>query len=147
VTRDGSPVVQGPLDPAPGFYVSTTSLEDRGQSKDSPLRYVNSSRIPYVVVPPSVLKQGVKLGDFAVVQKGGRTAFAIVADVGPEKKLGEGSIALADALGIASNPRKGGARSGIDYVLFPGSGNGKPRTRDEIELEGARLVEEHHCHP
>ena len=46
--------------------------------------------------------------------------------------MGEGSIALAVALGIDSNPRSGGIEHGVAYVIYPGSGNGKPRGLDEI---------------
>lgn len=46
--------------------------------------------------------------------------------------MGEGSIALADALDIDSNPQTGGVEHGIAYVIYPGSGNRKPRGEDEI---------------
>ena len=36
------------------------------------------------------------------------------------------------ALGIESNPRTGGIEQGVGYVIYPGSGNGTPRTLDEI---------------
>jgi hypothetical protein len=46
--------------------------------------------------------------------------------------MGEGSIALASALGINSDPRNGGIEKGVGYVIYPGSGNGKPRGLNEI---------------
>jgi hypothetical protein len=139
-TQDGAPVVQSASDPFPGFYVSTTALEDRRFKAGDPRRYVDSSRVPYVVLPPQLLKEA-KLGDFAVVinEQNGRVAFALVADVGPRDKLGEGSMALAAALGIDSDPKRGGTRAKIRYVIFPGSGSGRPRTSDEISAEGSRL--------
>lgn len=138
----GQPVVQKETDPAPGFYVSTTTLEERAKDRTDPRRYVDSSSIPFVVLPPAFRSAGVKLGDFAaVVNTGGAQrgpVFAIFADSGPSNKLGEGSIALADALGVPSNPKHGGASGGVIYVIFPGSGNQQPRTLDEINAEGRR---------
>lgn len=131
--RSGEPVVQGPGDPNPGFYVSKTSLEDRTKPRTDPRRYVNSNVIPFVVLPGGNLG-GARLGDLGLVVNtaNGRRAFAIFADIGPRRHLGEGSIALAEALGIPSNPRRGGAASGVRYLIWPGSGNGKPRTIEEI---------------
>jgi hypothetical protein len=71
--------------------------------------------------------------------RSGNMAYALVADLGPKDKLGEGSMALADALGISSSPKKGGVSAGLAYVVFPGSGNGKPRSVEEINREGERL--------
>jgi hypothetical protein len=73
--------------------------------------------------------------------KNGRLAYAIFADIGPPAKLGEGSIALADALGIESNPKTGGLPFGVIYGIFTGSGNGMPRKAAEIESEGKRLFD------
>ncbi len=44
-------------------------------------------------------------------------------------------MALADSLGIRSDARNGGARRGILYLVFPGSGNGRPRSIEEIKVE------------
>jgi hypothetical protein len=121
----GKPVVQKAGDPAPGFFVSSTSLADATiKDKGNPLRYVNSETVPYFVLPGAEpMRNRVTLGDFGVVFNGknGKHCFATYADVGPSKKLGEGSIALAKALGINSSPRHGGTDGGILYVVFPGS--------------------------
>ena len=145
-TANGTPVVQGPDDPFPGYYVSPTSLVDKTKGVRDPRRYVDSTSIPYLALPPEMLASklsgGAKLGDFAaVIDSAGDVAYAIVADVGPRGKLGEGSIALADALGIPSNPRRGGRASGLTYVVFPGSGDRRPATREKIGTEGARLLD------
>jgi len=86
---------------------------------------------------------GAELGDFAVVidRQSGQLAEAIFADVGPRGKIGEASIALADALGVPSSPRQGGVDQGIIYVVFPGSGNSQPRDIDEITVEADSLFE------
>lgn len=139
---NGTPIVQGSSDPAPGYYVSATALEDSTKKRTDPRRYVNSSNIPYIVLPGNSLIKGTgaKLGDFAVVfnSKSGQITNAIYADIGPKAKIGEGSIALADALGINSNPKTGGTGEGVMYVVFPSSGNGKPRTIEEINNEATK---------
>lgn len=131
----GTPVIQGKHDPAPGYYVSMTSLFDPTvENERDPRRFVDALNIPYVVLPPEGFKH-VKLGDFATVvnRKNGKVSGAIVADESaPDIPMGEGSIALARALDIDSDPRTGGIKKGIAYVIFRESGNGKPRTRDEI---------------
>ena len=140
----GRPVVQGKRDPAPGYYVSMTSLFDAANPNErDPHRFVDAARIPYVVLPPVGLKHA-KLGDFATVVnlQNGEVAGAIVADESaPELKMGEGSIALAVALGIDSNPRSGGIEHGVAYVIYPGSGNGKPRGLDEIVAASRRYFQ------
>ena len=131
----GHPVVQGKNDPAPGYYVSMTSLYDANiASEHDPHRFVDAASIPYVVLPPKGFKHA-QLGDFATVVnlQNGKVAGAIVADQSaPELPMGEGSIALADALGISSDPRSGGIEKDVVYVIYPNSGNGKPRTLDQI---------------
>ena len=145
---DGNPIIQGSDDPAPSFYVSPTSLQYDTQRPTSPLRYVDSTKIPYIALPPEVMTEdrgrlGAELGDFAVVIdiQSGQLAEAIFADVGPRGKIGEASIALADALGVPSSPRQGFVDQGIIYVVFPGSGNSQPRDIDEITVEADSLFE------
>lgn len=140
VDPDGNPLVQGEDDPAPGFYVSCTALGDRTKAHTDPARYVDASKIPYIVLPPDVARQmGARLGDFAVVTnlRNGKSSYGIFADIGT---LGEGSIALAENLGISSNARRGGAAEGIMYRVFPGSGDGRPKTIEEINTEAAKLA-------
>jgi hypothetical protein len=143
VTVNGIPVVQSQRDPAPGFFVSTTALEDPSRPKRDPRRYVDSSAIPYVVVPGRLLQEGVRLGDFATVRnrKNRKVTHAIVADTGPAGKIGEGSMALARATGIRESPKTGGQAGDVAYVVFAGSGNRRPRTKAEIDAQGARLLE------
>jgi len=83
------------------------------------------------------------LGDFATVVNldNGKVSSAIYADAGNSFKIGEGSIALAEALGIGSNPRTGNSARHVFYLVFPGSGNHKPRPLAEINEEGKRLFE------
>jgi hypothetical protein len=138
--RGGNPLIQQESDPFPGYYISCTSLSDKTKKFTDPTGYVDASKIPYVALPQEVADRGgVRLGDFAAVinLRNGKSSFAIYADIGT---LGEGSVALADALEIWSDARQGGQGDGILYLLFPGSGNLRPRTIDEIQTEGEKLV-------
>jgi hypothetical protein len=142
---DGEPIIQGPNDPFPGFYVSATALSDRSKPVNDPTRYVDASKIPFVVLPGGMARQlGARPGDFAVVfnLRNGKNSYAIFGDVGPYDRIGEGSVALAENLGIRSDARNGGTRRGVVYLVFPGSGNGRPRTNEEIHEEGQKLVQE-----
>lgn len=142
---DGEPFIQGPNDPFPGYYVSATALADRSKALNDPARYVDASRIPFVVLPGTMARQlGARVGDFALVfnRRNGKMSYAIFGDVGPFDRIGEGSVALAENLGIRSDARNGGARRGIVYLVFPGSGNGGPRTIEEINAEGQKLIQE-----
>ncbi len=139
---DGLPIFQGPDDPAPGYYVSTTSLMDLTRPVRDPARYVDATKIPFFVLPMAVIKAGdAHLGDFAVVYNShnNRLAYAIFADEGPPNLLGEGSIALANQLKINPNARNGGIADGIVFLVFPRSGNEKPRSVREINREGSKL--------
>lgn len=137
----GRPVIQRKSDPAPGYYVSMTSLYDASiPTERNPHRFVDAAHIPYVVLPPIGFKHA-RLGDFATVinLRNGRMASAIVADESaPDLQMGEGSIALAKALGINANPRTGGTDDGVAYVIYPGSGDGKPRTLKAIVATAER---------
>jgi hypothetical protein len=143
----GQPVIQGPHDPFPGYYISQTSLFDKTKHRTDPGRYVDARLIPYIVLPsePGLKESGrARVGDFAVVinARNRRMAFAIFADQGPRGKIGEGSIALAELLDIPSSPKTGGVDGDIVYVVFPGSGNGQPRTATEIDREGERAFQQ-----
>ena len=84
------------------------------------------------------------------VALGARTAIATVLPlllarlIGPTAatwaSLTGFSVALADNLGIWSNARQGGRRAGLFYVVFPGSGNGDPRTVEEIHTETEKVL-------
>jgi hypothetical protein len=105
--------------------------------------YVDALRIPYVVLHPKALKYA-HLGDFATVVnlQNGKTSAALVADLSaPELPVGEGSIALAKALELDPNPRQGGTDRDIVYLIYPGSGNGRPRALKEIAIRANQLFQ------
>jgi len=126
---NGNPVIQNSSNPYPGMYVSTTSLYNSAYATTNPLRYVNAETIPFFVLPAAVKSiAGIQNGDIAYVYNttNGLGCYAVLADQGPAGKLGEGSIYLANQLGINSNPKTGGTSSGIiDYIVFPNSGYGQ----------------------
>ncbi len=128
IVRDGgTPIIQGSHDPAPGYFVSATSLADRSYREGMQRRYVDASRVPYVALPPQLVatrlhpEHPVHVGDLAWVRCGARESWAIVADVGPADAIGEGSIALAEALAIPASPRRGGCDGGVEYWIFVNS--------------------------
>jgi len=102
--RTGRPVVQGATDPYPGFYVSPTALQDATLRATNPRRYVDSTAVPYVVLPGRVARDptsarfadatGLALGDLGMVFQRGESSHCVYADVGPRGRIGEGSIAL-----------------------------------------------------
>lgn len=140
----GTPVVQGATDPAPGYFVSTTALYDRSNANPrDPRRYLDAENIPYVVLHPKALHYA-RLGDFATVVnlKNRKVSGAIVGDESaPNLPVGEGSIALAEALAIDSSPRHGGQDGKVVFVIYPGSGNGKPRKIQDILTSSNRLFD------
>jgi hypothetical protein len=95
--------------------------------------------VPYLSVPPELRAAGVKLGDVARVSYCDQWSPAIVADVGPRGHLGEGSIALANALGINSSPRYGGVAHGVQVALWVASTKGWPRTLDDVTAQVTQL--------
>ena len=81
---------------------------------------------PYIVLPGFMLRPPVqpftpRLGDFAVVIYHGKLYPALLGDVGPSYKMGEGSLRLAAQL----NPRANFANRpvsdpGVTYLIFCG---------------------------
>jgi hypothetical protein len=144
----GPPVIQSLDDPAPGYFISTTSLEDWSRDWNDPARQVNAETIPFIVLPANLPDVYHRLGDFAVVVNlaNGKKAGAIVADIGPTDHIGEASIALAQALDIPSDPRTGGASADILVVVFSGSRTAPawPHTLAELNACVAALVTLHH---
>jgi hypothetical protein len=130
-----------------GFYVSMTWLhrEDDSYSENEPSYWVDARTVPYVAVPKTVWQAtGVHKGDLAYVfnAKTGKASFAIVADWGTEDTLGEGSIALAEALGVESSPRTGGQDNGVTYVVFPDTAARPawPRALEDMSARAEHLL-------
>lgn len=107
------PVVQGPSDPAPGYYVSQTAFEDDSvDNQHSPLRYVDATKINYVVLGDRARRKGARLGDFVAVysRRTHRAVYGIVGDSG-NPSGDEGSLHLLQALGY---PFHDGKRESVE---------------------------------
>lgn len=113
----GEPVVQQ-CGPCAGYYLSPTALCDRSKTIIDPARYVDSSMVPYVSIPPELKARGIALGDLAMVTYCGRQTGAIIADISPRAHYGEISIYAAQILGIPSSPKNGGVNKGVGFWLF-----------------------------
>lgn len=138
VTDDGTPAGT-PVVADDGNYVSSTALVDRAYGRTDPRRYVDASTICYLAVGRDVLSaMGAQLGDLAwcTNPRTGKSAGAIVADIAPRGRFHEGSIALAEALGGSGNPRSGGLAE-VQYVVFPGTAAGWPRSDYQSAAEAA----------
>lgn len=90
---------------------------------------------------------GAEIGDFGVVINllNNKMAYAVFADYGPRNKIVEGSMALANQLGINPNPRTGGIQEkNILYLVFPksGAGQGSIPSLEEINQRGKILFNE-----
>lgn len=127
--RDSSrPFIQT-AGPFAGFFVSKTTLQDPTRTETDPGRYVDSTRMPYLVFPGAfhALTGTGTMGDLAVVRnlRNSKISTAIVADGGPKHApLGEVSIRLAENLGgVDVNPRNGSGmpKGPFLYVVFPRS--------------------------
>ncbi|WP_344881756.1 glycoside hydrolase family 75 protein [Allokutzneria multivorans] len=111
------------------------------QSNGKPL---NAEKLPFVVVPGisstwSYKGAGIGGGTVAAVTYKDKLVYAVVGDVGPTGAIGEGSYALAKALGINPNPKTGGASGAVvDYVLFPGVKVGKVEDAAAAKTLGAK---------
>lgn len=99
VDDDGSGQSHG--DP---YHQGDTTLHHRD---GTPL---NADEEYYIVLPPSLIRAvaGIVLGCQAWVEWGDKRLPAVVGDVGPLRKIGELSYALARDLGINPNPNTGG---------------------------------------
>jgi len=123
-----------------GFFVSMTTLQDLTLPATDIHRYVDATRIPYLVFPGAffALPGTGDFGDIAVGRqiRSGKESPAIVADKGPRNApLGEVSIRLAENLGGSNvSPRtgRGVPRGPFLYVVFPKS---KPSPRWPLTLE------------
>ena len=140
------PVLQGPNDPFPGFYISQTAFTDPARNDERDVRrYVDASRINYVVLGDEARHRGAKIGDFVAVysRHTRRSSFGIVGDSG-NPSGDEGSLHLLQELGYAFHDgrRESVERRGeIVIRFFPGT---NPRhkffhTQADLDAEAARL--------
>lgn len=99
-------------------WQAETSLSHNGKP-------IDAESVPYIVVPPFVIRAvaGIVLGCRARITRAdtGMTCEAVVADVGPRRKLGELSCEAARRIGLDGNPNHGGTEHKIvRYEIWPG---------------------------
>jgi hypothetical protein len=95
------PVLQGPKDPFPGYYISQTTFTDvANHNERDPRGYLDARKINYVVRGDAARRRGVKVGDFVAVhsKRTHKSVFAIVGDTG-NPTGDEGSLHLLQELG------------------------------------------------
>lgn len=134
-------VLQGPHDPYPGLYISQTAFTDPDRhSERDLLRYVDATRISYVVLGDEARHRGARLGDFVAVysRKTHRSAFAIVGDDG-NPSGDEGSLHLLQALGYPFHDGKRDAVDDAEVVIrfYPGSNSQHQFFRSQASLDAA----------
>ncbi|MFF4255212.1 glycoside hydrolase family 75 protein [Streptomyces sp. NPDC001663] len=120
-------------------FVAATAFQQ------SDRRFPSAERLPYIVVP-GVSRiwnhgdHGVRGGSVAAVVYRKRVRYAVVGDVGPRNLIGEASYATAKALGIPTDPRGGGAPSGVTYIVFKNSQAAPIEDHDAAVRLGRRLA-------
>ena len=141
IDDDGSPILQGPNDPFPGYYISQTAFSDlENQNERDPRCYVDARNINYVVRGNAARRRGVRVGDFATVysKRTRKSVFAIVGDTG-NPTGDEGSLHLLQDLGYPFHDGKNDAVEKAEIVVrfYP---NSNPKHRfffTQAELDEA----------
>ena len=119
------PVLQRPQDPYPGLYISQTAFTDPTRTNPRDVsRYVDATRISYIVLGKEARRRGAKLGDFVAVtsRRTHRSVYGIVGDDG-NPSGDEGSLHLLQALGYPFHDGRDDAVEDREIVVryFPGS--------------------------
>ena len=108
------PIIQGPNDPYPGYYISQTAYFDAAVPNErDPRRYVDATKINYIVLGDAARKRGARIGDFVAVTstRTHKSVFGIVADEG-NPSGDEGSLHLLQDLGY---PFKNGIDDAVEH--------------------------------
>lgn len=140
-----TPEIQRPKDPFPGYYISTTGFFDKNNpDRLDPRRYLDASKVNYVVLGKFAADHRVVLGDFVAVysKKTGKSVFGLVGDSGNSSGA-EGSLALLQALGYPFKNGKSGEVTNKEIVIryFPQSNPGHQffATQAEIDRQATAL--------
>ncbi len=141
VDEHSRPILQGPNDPCPGYYISQTAFTDlENQNERDPRRYVDARKINYVVRGNVARRRGVKIGDFVSVysKRTRKGVFAIVGDTG-NPTGDEGSLHLLQDLGYPFHDGKNDAVEKPEVVIrfYPNSNPKHQFFFTQVELNEA----------
>ncbi|MBV8216202.1 MAG: hypothetical protein JOZ08_23530 [Verrucomicrobia bacterium] len=98
--------------------------------------FLVSKADPFVVLPGFILRQAnhaflPKLGDYVVVIYGDKLYPALLGDVGPSYKIGEGSLRLATQLDPRANAyNRPASNLNVTYLVFPATADPTPGPPD-----------------
>ena len=98
--------------------------------------FLISKADPFVVLPGFILRQAnhaflPKLGDYVVVIYGDKLYPALLGDVGPSNKIGEGSLRLATQLDPRANAyNRPASNLNVTYLVFPATADPNPGPPD-----------------
>lgn len=120
---NGKPIIQTAQDPAPGFFVSTTSYQFPQFHWTDPRRYLNAEKIRFIVIEDYIRRRskGVVLGCRVRVTNidNEKISYGMVGDMGPLRKIGELSPPMLEDLGLRSDKKGGTDKQILRYELFP----------------------------
>lgn len=145
IDEHNRPILQSPIDPFPGYYISQTAFADiQNQNERDPRRYVDARNINYVVRGNAARRRGVQVGDFVSVysKRTRRSVFAIVGDTG-NPTGDEGSLHLLQDLGYPFHDGKNESVEKPEIIVrfYPNS-NPKHQfffTQDELDQAATKL--------
>jgi hypothetical protein len=121
----GHPILQGPRDPFPGYYISQTAFADPANHNErDPRCYVDARNFNYVVRGNDARRRGVKVGDFVAVysKRSQKAVFGIVGDTG-NPTGDEGSLHLLQELGYPFHDGRSGSVTRPEIIIrfYPNS--------------------------
>jgi hypothetical protein len=120
VDCDGKQTAECNLGTDPAYQNQTSATDSNGDPLDA-------AALPFVVVPlPSARfdysAAGLSLGSVIAVVYGGKVAYGVFGDEGPDNIIGEASYAMAALLGVDPDPSTGGTDGPVVYIAFTGGG-------------------------
>lgn len=117
---NGIPFLQGPTDPAPMAYISTTAYQCPDTEINDPMRYLDAASVPFIVVPASFVRgvPGIVKGCACEVEYKGKIVPAMVGDVGPQ--FGEFSLFLCKQFDPNATCHGTSISSGVTVRVWPG---------------------------
>lgn len=119
VDCDGKQSAACNLGTDPAYQDQTSATDSQGDPLDA-------ASLPFIVIPlpSSRFDYGdadIHLGAVAAVVYQDKVVYAVFGDEGPSDIIGEGSYALAEALGIDPDPSTGGSDGPVTFIVFSGT--------------------------